>query len=185
LLANTYWEGDEEYSMWDFQFPDGSFARFTVLPVNLWVGAYGNVQMNAAYDAAIDNALNEIRQVVPIQRVQNRAFAHITMWLMTDDEFNRNAACSYVDMTVGCTSPMFTDVGILLNSVWLRVTDECFPDTVLHELTHAIGILVHSPYPDDIMYFMETCGGPHYTQRDLNTLRALYAAPPYDPRRPH
>ena len=181
-LANTYWEGDGQHSMWDVQFPDGSFARFTILPVNLWVGAYGNVQITAEHDAAIDNAIRQISQVVPIQRVQNRAFAHITMWLMTDDEFNRNAGCNYIDMTVGCTSSMFTDVGILLNSVWMRVSDECFADTVLHELTHALGILVHSPSPSDIMYYMQTCGGPQYSQRDLNTLRALYAAPPYDPR---
>jgi len=181
-LADTYWEGDGEMSMWDVQFRDGSFARFTVFPINLWVGGYGGGQMTDQQEAAVDNAIREISQIVPIQRVEDRLFAHITLWLMTDEQFNTYAQCHNIETAVGCTSPIFTNVGILINTVWLHATDDCFADTLLHELTHALGLLVHSPNREDIMYFMLTCVGPHYSQRDLHTLRALYAAPAYNPR---
>ena len=181
LLANTYWEGDGTLSMWDLQFPDGSFPRFTVFPVNFWVGTFGDITMYGMHEEAIQNAIEQINQVVPIQRVQNRAFAHITLWLMSDTEFDEHASCDDIDLTVGCTAPTYTDVGIMLVVVWLRVNDDCFAETLLHELTHALGIGVHSPYPEDIMYFQQTCGEPRYSARDLATLRALYSAPAYNP----
>jgi hypothetical protein len=181
-LADTYWEGDGEGSMWDYQFPDGSFARFTVFPINLWVGGYGGVELTRQQEAVVDAAIQEINQVVPIQRVEDRLFAHISLWLMTDEQFNTYASCNHIEVAAGCTSPIFTSVGILINTVWLHATDDCFANTLLHELTHALGLLVHSPSRGDIMYFMQTCSEARYSQRDLNTLRALYAAPAYNPR---
>lgn len=182
LLANTYWDGDGHGSMWEAQFPDGSYPRFTVFPVNFWVGTYGGVTLTAEHEAAITNAIREIEQVVPIRRVENRAFAHITRWLMNDAEFLRHANCELPDLTVGCSTYTHTDAGFLLVAIWLRVTDTCFASTLLHELTHGLGIQVHSPHPEDIMYAFQTCNAPRYSCRDLNTLRALYAAPPYNPR---
>ncbi len=182
-LADTYWDGDGELSMWDLQFPDGTFGRFTIFPINFWVGTYGGITLSEAHEQAIQNALQEINQVVPIQRVDNRIFAHMTLWLMTDAEFDRNAPCSDVDLLIGCASPTYTSAGIMLVTIWLRVADQNFASTLLHELTHGLGIAVHSPHPEDIMYAYETGQPPHYTRRDLNTLRALYSAPPYDPRR--
>jgi len=180
-LANTYWEGDGTESMWDYQFPDGTFGRFTYLPVNFWVGARG-VSITQEHEAAIQNAIDEIGQVVPIQRVDNRIFAHMTLWLMSDAEFEQNVTCEGPEMTIGCASFTYTDVGILLVSIWLRASTENFATTLLHELTHGLGIPLHSPYEADVMYAYDMGQAPHYTQHDLNTLRALYSAPPYDPR---
>ncbi|GAB4569571.1 MAG: hypothetical protein Kow0077_02280 [Anaerolineae bacterium] len=179
LLANTYWEGDGTASMWDYQFPDGSFGRFTVLPVNVWMGSFGNVRLTAGHEAALQNAIDQIGQVVPIQRVANRAFAHMTIWLMDDAEFERNADCDTVDYTIGCTEFSLTGAGILLNTVWLRITDENFDATLLHELTHGLGLAVHSPYADDLMYAIDVGQAARYSERDLNTLRALYQAPAF------
>ncbi len=182
LLTNTYWDGDGYGSMWEAQLPDGSYPRFTIFPVNFWVGAYGGVTLTAEHEAAIANAIREIEQVVPIRRVENRAFAHITLWLMNDAEFLRHANCALPNLTVGCSTYTHTDAGFLLVAIWLRVTDTCFASTLLHELTHGLGIRVHSPHREDIMYAIQTCNAPRYSRRDLDTLRALYAAPPYIPR---
>lgn len=181
-LAQTYWEGDGSGSMWDYEFEDRSYMRFTVLPVNVWIGPYGGTTLTQAHQAAIQEALAQVAQVVPVQRVTNRGFAHLTVWLMSDAEFERNARCSAVHLAVGCALPIFTDVGILLNTIWLRVTDEHFAATLLHEVTHGLGILVHSPDPADLMYAYQTGQPARYTARDLNTLRALYSAPAFAPR---
>lgn len=180
-LSNTYWDGDGSLSMWDAQFEDGTFGRFTYLPVNFWVGARG-VSITQAHEEAIVNAINEISQVVPIQRVDNRIYAHMTLWLMSDTEFEQNVGCAGPHMTIGCASFNYTEVGILLVTIWLRANTENFATTLLHELTHGLGIPVHSPHEADVMYAYDLGQPPHYTQRDLNTLRALYNAPPFDPR---
>ncbi len=181
-LAQTYWEGDGSGSMWDYQFDDGSYMRFSVLPVNIWVGPYGGTTLTQAHETAIQEALAQVAQVVPVQRVTNRGFAHLTIWLMNDTEFERNARCSDIHLAVGCAMPIFTDVGILLNTIWLRVTDQHFATTLLHEVTHGLGVLVHSPHSTDLMYAYQTGQPPRYTARDLNTLRALYSAPAFAPR---
>jgi hypothetical protein len=179
LLTNTYWEGDGTFSMRDAQFPDGGFGRFSIFPVNIWIDATGSLTLTAEHEQAIQNALNEIGRIVPIQRVQSRIFAHMTVWLMDDPTFNQNVSCDTPDMTVGCTSTSFTDAGIMLNTIWLRVTDTNFAATLLHELTHGLGVLVHSPDPQDIMYAFEAGQPPQFTERDINTIRALYSAPAY------
>lgn len=181
-LANTYWTGDGDGSMWDHQFEDGTFGRFAIQPVNVWVGAYGNVALTDVHEAGIQNALAQIAQVVPIQRVESRVFAHMTVWLMDDREFAEHAACGSIDMSIGCTVPIFTEAGIMLNTIWLRVTEDRFDTLLLHELTHGLGILVHSPDPQDIMYAYDEGQPARYTARDLDTLRALYNAPAFNPR---
>jgi hypothetical protein len=181
-LANTYWSGDGQESMWDVQLPGNSYGRFDLFPINLYVQAYNGLQITSAHEAAIDNAVVEMNRVVPVVRVENRIFAHITVWLMTDEDFRSRAACgAYHDVVAACAIPNYTNTGILLSTVWMDATDPCFEETVLHELTHALGVTVHSPYESDIMYYMQTCGPGRYSERDVNTLRALYEAPAYNP----
>lgn len=181
-LANTYWEGDGAGSMWDYQFEDGTFGRFVVQPVNVWIGTFGNIALTTEHESGIQNALEQISQIVPVQRVESRVFAHMTVWLMDDNEFANHAACGENYDSLGCTAPIFTEAGIMLNTVWLRAADQHFDALLLHELTHGLGILVHSPHPDDLMYAYDMGQPARYTNRDLNTLRALYSAPAFNPR---
>lgn len=52
--------------------------------------------------------------------------------------------------------------------------------TLLHEVLHAMGVRVHSPFEPDVMYpvanFRNKAG---LTERDINTLLLLYANPSY------
>jgi hypothetical protein len=48
---------------------------------------------------------------------------------------------------------------------------------VAHEVGHALGLLEHSPDPNDLMYASLVGKTAEPTQRDLNTLRMLYACP--------
>ena len=181
-LSNTYWSGDGTGGMMDYQIEDGTFLRFTVFPVNIWVGVYGGASLTPAQEAAVENALTQIAPVVPVQRVANRAFAHLTIWLMNDAEFEQNAGCDNIHTAIGCASPVITDIGILLNTIWLRTTDAHFDATLLHEILHGLGILVHSPDPADLMYAYQADQPARLSERDLNTLRALYSAPAFAPR---
>lgn len=51
--------------------------------------------------------------------------------------------------------------------------------TLLHEMGHALGIFGHSPDPNDVMYRAAGASEsrPQLSERDRNTLRALYAKP--------
>jgi Matrixin len=50
-------------------------------------------------------------------------------------------------------------------------------DTVLHEMGHALDLVGHSPNPNDLMAPNLRKSGSGLTERDRNTLKALYARP--------
>lgn len=180
LLQNTYWEGDGEESMWDNVMADGTIARFNIFPINLYVRSYNGWEITPEQEAAIQSAITEMNRVVPVVEVQHAVFAHITLWLMTDADFRDHAACgAYHDTVAACAVPAYAGAGLMHSTVWMDAEDPCFEETVLHELTHALGIKVHSPEEADILYYRQTCGPGRYTDRDINTLRALYNAPAY------
>jgi|GEM_PF-3748999 len=182
-LALTYWEGDGyDYTMWDAQLAENAYGRFDLFPINVWMGGYNGVVPTEEQEWALQNALDQINQVVPITRVQQRLFAHLTIWLMNNADFRANAACGADhDYAAACALPTYTEAGILLVTIWLDAADGCFTETLLHEMTHGLGIVVHSPYPEDIMYYAQTCDKTNYTERDLATLRLLYSAPAFHP----
>ena len=88
--------------------------------------------------------------------------------------FTRIVGCASIDYTPAGTEPIITGHAMVS-------TDTSNPrGTTLHELLHAVGVIAHSPYPTDIMYAQETRERvTTMTQRDINTLRRLYASPSY------
>lgn len=69
------------------------------------------------------------------------------------------------------------DVKLLTVSPWKEgpLGCELLYNICLHEIGHALGILGHSPYPEDIMYpLLSTQTG--ITPRDVRTLNVIYAA---------
>jgi len=49
--------------------------------------------------------------------------------------------------------------------------------TMLHEMGHALGLLGHSPYAEDVMYEKGSWQTEGLTERDRNTMRLLYSRP--------
>jgi predicted Zn-dependent protease/predicted negative regulator of RcsB-dependent stress response len=61
------------------------------------------------------------------------------------------------------------------------VTPQEMQDTAAHEIGHALGMREHSSNPEDTMYFAATRSTKNgLTQRDINTIRAVYGAQVYD-----
>jgi predicted Zn-dependent protease len=69
---------------------------------------------------------------------------------------------------------------ILVTARWgdSRVADlHDIYDTMLHEMGHALGLAGHSPDPGDVMAPVVGGSRTGLTERDRNTLKALYARP--------
>lgn len=82
----------------------------------------------------------------------------------------------------GITQPTFDGTNIVKSKIIISTTNskgEKLPENViyhvlLHEIGHSIGIMGHSPDPNDIMYTGTSVFLPHLSARDKNTARALY-----------
>jgi predicted Zn-dependent protease/Tfp pilus assembly protein PilF len=57
------------------------------------------------------------------------------------------------------------------------LTKELIGHTIVHEFGHVLGIHGHSPNEGDMMYWQATGKQTKITQRDINTLKRLYATP--------
>jgi len=69
----------------------------------------------------------------------------------------------------------------VLITAWYRdgsqVSAFDFHKTLRHEIGHALGIAGRSPNPEDVMYALAPGSSMQLTDRDRETLRALYAKP--------
>ncbi len=180
IFGDTYWEGNNDGITMEYFTINGRYRRFYQYPVKLYVH---NIP-TAIWAGAVDNALREIGQVVPIELTTNPDLADITLEILSPEAVQRRCVgLSFTARVVGCGAIDYQGgiVEPIIKGKALVSTDTNNPyGTVLHELLHTMGIVVHSPDPRDIMYYAET-NQLHttLTQRDINTLRRLYASPSY------
>ncbi len=70
---------------------------------------------------------------------------------------------------------------LLVTGRWRDGQEAALPQletAVLHEMGHALGLTGHSPSPTDVMYkYVTHESRPELSDRDRNTLRALYSRP--------
>jgi predicted Zn-dependent protease len=158
----------------------GRYLRFYEFPVKVWMGG----QLSARWSDALEDALLEIGQVVPMERVFVENQATLVIYVMSPDEYQRWSGCPG-DLTSGCARIVdFGDIAggdtyhRIYGQVWMNKAARNPHGTLLHEMLHAVGVMVHSPDKNDIMYPFET-DAVRMSERDLNTLRRLYANPSY------
>lgn len=180
LFGETYWQGSGDNFTMETQSVDGRYLRFYEFPVTVYVDGANTPEWNTWVDAAI----LEINQVVRMERTTDKDGADILLEIRASSTVQRECEVLAFTRVVGCASIEYR--GGLLRRPVIRghaiiATDTSNPiGTILHELMHAVGIVVHSPDPHDVMYFEETSYGVmQLSQRDLNTLRRLYASPSY------
>lgn len=177
-FGDTYWQGSDGVTMERFTV-NGRYRRFYEFPVQLYVTGANN----GRWPQAVTNAVSEINQVVPIQLTSNRGEADIILEIMSPirvqqqcvgfSSLTRVVGCGTIEYKGGVVEPVIEGHAIVS-------TDTNNPTgTLIHELLHAMGVVVHSPYRSDIMYFEETSDIiTKLSRRDINTLRRLYEGVP-------
>lgn len=181
-FGETYWQGAGDGTTMEESNIDGRYARFYNFPVTIHVTYASGTDMNR-WEAAVNNAVTQLDQVVPLVFTSDRTDADILLEVMSGRDVQRRCAEFSYTRVVGCATINYSP-GIfrpIINGQALVATDTNNPTgTILHEMMHALGVVVHSPNPNDIMYFEETSARiDKLSPRDIATLARLYASPSY------
>ncbi|PJF45046.1 MAG: hypothetical protein CUN55_00905 [Phototrophicales bacterium] len=176
-VGDDYWYGFDG-NMNEFT-QDGGYYRFYEFPVLFYQGPLPN----AGFQYYIEDALAQIGRVVPIERTDNPEEADLFLEFLPRIELQ--GLCNATNEVEGCGA-LFYDTDLYSRTGKVDYTgfaaiasDTTIPEVViLHELIHAVGVLVHSNDTRDIMYYRYTEGfvSARMTTRDYNTLRRLYNA---------
>lgn len=174
-LENSYWTGDGVKSMEDYQY-EGAYLRFYKFPVMVWI----NRPDDALWSPALNYTINLLSPIVPMERTEFLDEADITVYV--DDAAEYYSHCPA--QTSGCASMEYDydAAGDFVPFSWVHLLAD-YPQpyiSIVHEVIHALGVFVHSPDINDVMWFSEGYGdGLSLSERDRNTLAILYALPAY------
>ena len=80
-----------------------------------------------------------------------------------------------VDSTDTIDGPIRVQMSVTVGRTLAQVA-ACLPRVARHELGHTLGLLLHSPTPEDLMYGTPSVDRP--TDRDRMTVEVLYHTPP-------
>jgi predicted Zn-dependent protease len=134
------------------------------------------------WEQALEDALAQLGTVLPITRTHLPSKGNIFIDLIRTEQFpyrapcdeQHNDACSRMLPMGDPASSNFT----LLSRIWIRETTPIPAEHILlHELMHALGLLIHSPHPDDVLYNGADSTPVILSERDRTTLTYLYAQP--------
>ncbi|MCL4876268.1 MAG: matrixin family metalloprotease [Anaerolineae bacterium] len=180
LFGETYWEGiGDGYTLETYTRSGGRHLRFYEFPVKVYIDG-GDKE----WRSAVHHAMGQIGQIIPIEMVDEEIDATLVIYILPPDDYEYWSGCPKTE-TLGCA--VILDLGDLgggdtyhriYGQVYLSADSYNKAGTALHEMLHALGVMVHSPEPGDIMYPFIT-NQTTLSQRDLNTLRRLYANPSY------
>jgi hypothetical protein len=177
LFTQTYWDGDGDLGMEDFA-RGGAYLRHFDLPVRV----YWDNWISPIWTTKIIEAMALINSIVPIIQASDEASATMRIWVMdSSPEYDtycgaETAACADIALQ---TDPSGQYVEA---RSWVRIRASSPPDTsmVIHEMMHAMGVVAHSPHPEDVMYrtYTQLPNGVRFSDRDLLILELLYVLPP-------
>lgn len=148
-------------------------SKWYKMPVKIWVqsGQYKTTALKAFYEWQIKSS-----NLVNFSIVNNPSQAQIKVRFV--DKIDNPVS----DHNLGLTKLRYignmnisADIQILqrTDSNSLRTNSQIYP-VVLHEAGHALGISGHSNRNNDIMYENNFTNDTHLSDRDINTLHAIY-----------
>lgn len=148
-------------------------SKWYKMPVKIWVepGPYKTTALKAFYEWQTKSS-----GLVNFSIVTNPKYAQIKVYFV--DTINDPVSDHNIGLTklryIGNMN-MSANIQILqrTDSNQMRTTAQIYP-VVLHEAGHALGISGHSDRNNDIMYENNFTNDTHLSDRDINTLRAIY-----------
>lgn len=177
-LSETYWDGAGDTPSMNYYEQAGGYLRFTEFPVRVYL----ELGASDAWEQALDRALFQLRKVLPIIQTRVPSRGDIFIDLIPSEQFPYRAPCD--DQHTDACSRMLpiADPGLsnftLLSRIWIREETPLPAEHVLlHELMHALGLLVHSPHPDDVLFNGIDSTPIILSDRDRATLAYLYNQP--------
>ncbi len=177
-FGDTYWLGNGDGTSMELYYANGRYWRFYEFPVTVYFESEGN---ELIWDYAVKNAIAELNQVIEIERTNDERQADIVLKIVDAIQLAKECEVSDIFVVAGCATfqtwggsarPNFRGFAFVSTAAYYPIA------ATLHELIHALGVVVHSPNPDDIMYFQETPNSS-LSIRDINTLRRLYSSPSF------
>ncbi len=177
-FGDTYWLGNGDGTSMELYYANGRYWRFYEFPVTVYFESEGS---ELIWDYAVKNAIAELNQVIEIERTNDERQADIVLKIVDAIQLAKECEVSDIFVVAGCATfqtwggsarPNFRGFAFVSTAAYYPIA------ATLHELIHALGIVVHSPNPDDIMYFQETPNSS-LSIRDINTLRRLYSSPSF------
>ena len=173
---DTYWNGAGDTPGMTYYRQSGGYLRFTQYPVRVYLLA------GDAWQSVLETALQQLQTVLPVQQTSNLFEADIFIQLLSDERFENQTGCD-VQHEDACS--VMLPIGNpdshhfrVLSRIWIRRNTGLPPlHVMLHELLHALGLLIHSPYPDDVLYNGSDAASIALSSRDRATLEFLYTQP--------
>ena len=172
---DTYWDGAGDTPGMPYYQQAGGYLRFTQYPVRVYLLSGDDWQ------SALNDALQQFQTVLPIQQTTILFEADIFIQLLSDEAFANRTAC---DMKHDDACSVIIPIGRpdddrfrVISRIWIRRhTDLPRLHVMLHELLHALGLLIHSPFADDVLY-NGAAASTQLSARDRITLEYLYTQP--------
>ena len=162
-----------EHDTGDYTQNLNSRSKWYKMPVRIWVedSPYKDTALKAFYEWQTESS-----NLVNFSIVSNPNLAQIRVRFV--DQINDPVSDHNIGLTklryIGNMN-MSADIQILqrTDSNRMRTNAQIYP-VVLHEAGHALGISGHSSRNNDIMYENNFTNDTHLSDRDINTLRAIY-----------
>lgn len=175
----TYWMGDGDgVTMEDFKY-NGAYLRHNELPVRVYI----DPQITGLWLNSANYGVNLLSGLVPMTRVDDPNNA--TMLILqspTSTAYEQycpveSAGCA----TIGIDPAEIQPNGDVKIISWVRIRHDALHDTTLmvHEMIHALGVIVHSPDPNDVMhaFYSQASDGLRLSPADTLIIQLLYSLP--------
>lgn len=135
---------------------------------------------------AVETAMQEWTDYIPLKRVDDRAVANIIIARSRPPlHTQRNPDTGKLEFSRARAARTRYEFDLENSRLIHRMFVEISPDqpqkrilaTARHEIGHALGIWGHSDNKNDALYFSHVRDSPEISPRDINTLRKIYEQP--------
>lgn len=148
-------------------------TKWYYMPIKVYIqpSAYKNTAAKAFYEWEV-----KTNRAVSFSLVTDENRAQIKVYFVdkiSQPQSHNNLGITYLKYIGNMNTNANIEILQRTNSNQLRSHKQIYP-VVLHEVGHALGISGHSKNNNDIMYENDYTNDTHLSNRDINTIKAIY-----------